>query len=248
MEEEQVLLLPLHHPPAPHRLQELMDMLYHLLHGVLAITRLRAWTWGNLCTSLSTANQCRCMCWTCPGLNLQGWFPGGFMGMGPQQRWQGHQRPAFTQWYRAGESLSFLGASWTKNRMWSITQKPTPCTLFVLRGNAAPGRIEKMDAQPCDLTRDLTHKAFFPYRGLWEKNIINVRCVTSEIHYSPFCLLQAFKIKHFNYTLIKTFDWMRIWTRVCKCARVCVRVWVCVLLTAVVKENRFLVLPQKEIN
>lgn len=42
VEEEQVLLLPPHHPPAPHRLQELMDMLYHLLHGVLAITHLRA--------------------------------------------------------------------------------------------------------------------------------------------------------------------------------------------------------------
>lgn len=42
VEGEQVLLLPLRHPPALHRLQELMDMLYHLLHGVLAITRLRA--------------------------------------------------------------------------------------------------------------------------------------------------------------------------------------------------------------
>lgn len=41
--EEQVLLelLP-HHPPALHRLLELMDMLSHLLHGVSVITHLRA--------------------------------------------------------------------------------------------------------------------------------------------------------------------------------------------------------------
>lgn len=45
------------------------------------------------------------------------------------------------------------------------------------------------------------HTRPFSFRRIMGKNI--VRCFTSEIHYSPFCLLQALKIKHFNYTLIK---------------------------------------------
>lgn len=72
-----------------------------------------------------------------------------------------------------------------------------PCTLYVLKGNAAPGGIGKTKCSTLCPHKG-THKAFFLLEGLWEKKIIIVRCSTSEIHSSPLCLLLAFKINHFN--------------------------------------------------